>query len=389
MATQIDTRVPEQFRTALLEREKQAAAEGDPKATVTPALDPSQDPAAAPGSAPPAAEEGAQEGSEPDAKEGAVAVEGTPAQVAAPDPAAAAAVSSDTDPAWDPKFLVDPEMSKEKRWKVVSGMVSKEARKRIDAEGRVAELERQVEELKTSRPVAAPVGAGAPPASNGAEKAERMKALQEKLAGGAGDYHKDIVELIELMGFVKASDLDPVRKQVEDVRGEVGKVQKTFQATTRDAFLSDLKDLAPDWEAKNITPGFKNFLKTRVPGTLFTYEDAALKANAEGDPMALAEVFNLFPLGTAPAASTTSSKKPPSKFASPPRTAAAAPAQKPETAKETVKESDYIKFTADVQNGKFQSMDPVKSVELQAKMLAEKARFQTARSEGRMIFNQA
>jgi hypothetical protein len=168
---------------------------------------------------------------------------------------------------------------------------------------------------------------------------------------------------------------------------EVGKVQKTFQATTRDAFLGDLKDLAPDWEAINLTPKFKAFLKTRVPGTLFTYEEAALRANDAGDPLALAEIFNMVPLNDDSAAPVTS-KKPPAKFASPPRTSAAAPVVKPEAAKETVKESDYLKFTADVQSGKFQSMDPAKSAEFQAKMLSEKSRFQTARAEGRMIFNQ-
>ena len=388
METQIDSRVPEQFRNAILAREKEAVVAGQPPATVPPAVDPSQVPVVA-GAEPPAAEGAVpvvsgQEGAKP-----AVPAEGEPAAGAAP---AAGAEPTDplvSDPAWDPKLLVTPEMSKEHRYKVIAGMQRKDSRAAREAIERVATLERENQELRTSRPAAAPVAAAAPPAgSSGAEKAERMRVLQEKLAGGAGDYHKDIVELIELMGFVKSSDLEPVRQQVEKVSGEVGKVAKAAQASAQDSFLSDLASLAPDWEAKNITPGFKVFLKTRVPGTLFTYEDAALKANAEGDPNALADVFNLYDSG-APAAPVTPPRKPPSKLASPARTSAAAPAPKPEPAVVTVKESDYLKFTADVQSGKYQSQDPVKHTELQTKLSSEKTRFQQARAEGRMVFNPA
>lgn len=386
---QVDQSVPEVFRRAISAREA-SKSEGQVQspATVETPAESSQTPEEI-GSAPPAAEGAVQVGSGQDVSQQVVPETGTPPEGAAPVPVTSPADAPPEAPAWDPRFLVTPEMSKEQRYKVIAGMQRAESKRFRET---TAALERQIEELRAAPKPAAPVAtAGTPAPVVSADSEAELKALEADLSSGAGDYHTKLERWMQLKGYVRKADLDPLKQEVQAVRGEVGGVAKTVQATTQDVFLRELGDMAPDYEVKNKMPGFKEFLDTRPPGSLYTYKESAMRANSEGNAAALAEIFNLYSPDSAPAVPTpvASSKKPNPKLASPPRTTGAPPAPKPAAQPEMLKESDYIKLATDAQNGKYSSDDPVKDGELKAKLASEKLRFVTARAEGRWIPNSA
>jgi uncharacterized protein YukE len=162
----------------------------------------------------------------------------------------------------------------------------------------VPALQQQVQELKDSM-------------SQMARKLEEAPAHPAQTAQPASDlvtkndvetFGEDLVDLARRIAkdeFGKREssyrqEIQQLQSQLAEAKGQVGEVVQNQAKTAEERFFDGLSNAIPTWEAVQATEECQAWLRTRIPGTGATWNQALNDAAARHDLSAVVELFETF-----------------------------------------------------------------------------------------------
>lgn len=211
---------------------------------------------------------------------------------AAPPPEAAGQPGSETPapaaPAAEPKH--DEYAQLEQRYRSLQGMWQSATARLTKAEEANTELLKKLEEA-LKKLEAAPA-----PAPSAASKSQLVTDQDAEAFG------TDLIDLARRVAKEQFSEREQaLMGQIEELKQRLttqdqrlGTVAQTQVATAQERFYAALDSSLAQWEQIQATPECQEWLKSRVPGTRTTWNDALLAAADEHDAARAMEVFNTF-----------------------------------------------------------------------------------------------